>query len=139
MNLNQRGVATAGTILNLDPEPGNPSNTYPASMTRIRMVSYYIDNVTDPAFPRLVRQINMNNGRVVAFGIEGIQFTYDLVDGDLNPTNDPSPDTPNQIRKVNLALSARSRDRNPETGDFYRQNIATQVSLRSLALRDRYQ
>jgi prepilin-type N-terminal cleavage/methylation domain-containing protein len=138
MNLNQRWSATTGTIRQLDPEPANSSNTYTASMTRIRAVSYYLDTVTDPAFPRLVRQINMNSGRVVAFGIEGMQFTYDLVDGDLNPTDVASPATPNQIRKVNIALAARSQERSTQTDDFFRATIATQVSFRSLALRDRY-
>lgn len=139
MNVNQRWSATAGTIRQLDPDPVSSTNTYTASMTRVRMVTYYIDTVTDPTFPRLVRQINMNTGRVVAFGIEGMQFTYDLVDNDTNPTNVPSPLTPSQIRKVNIVLAARSQQRNPRTDDFFRETIATQVSFRSLALRDRYQ
>lgn len=139
MNLNQRGTATAGTIRQLDPTPANLSATYPASMTRIRMVTYYVDNNTDPNLPRLIRRINMNEGRVVAFGVEGMQFTYDLVDGDTNPTDIDDPDTPNQIRKVNIGLTVRSTDRNERTGDFARASIATQVSFRSLALRDRYQ
>ena len=47
--------APQGTILNLQSGPG----VYPpTTATRILMISYYIDNVTDPTLPRLIRQIN---------------------------------------------------------------------------------
>lgn len=139
MNINQRGTATAGTIRQLDPTPGSLADSYPASMTRIRMVTYYIDSTTDTTLPRLIRRVNMNEGRIVAFGVDAVQFTYDIADGATNPTDIASPATPNQIRKVNIGLSVRSTDRNERTGDFARESIATQVSFRSLALRDRYQ
>jgi prepilin-type N-terminal cleavage/methylation domain-containing protein len=136
MNINQQG-SPAGSILRLDNDAVT-TNTFPVGVTRIRMVSYYIDNVTDPTLPRLVRQINMNAGRVVAFGIENLQFSYDLVDGVNNPTNVANPATPNQIRKVDIVLEARSRNRSKQTGDFFRTSIATQVSFRNMALVDRY-
>jgi hypothetical protein len=55
-----------------------------------------------------------------------------------NPTNLDNPLAPNQIRKVNIALAVRSRDRSKYTDDFFRGTITSQVSLRSLALVDRY-
>jgi prepilin-type N-terminal cleavage/methylation domain-containing protein len=137
MNLNQQG-SPAGTILRLDNDFVSATNTFPVGVTRIRMVSYYIDNTTDPTLPRLIRQINMNPGRVVAFGIENLQFAYDLVDGVTNPTNVANPATPNQIRKVDIALEARSRTRSKQSGDFFRASLATQVSFRNMALVDRY-
>jgi hypothetical protein len=85
-----------------------------------------------------VRQLNLNAPRVVAFGVENVQFTYDLIDGVTNPADLPNPATPNQIRKGNIVLSVRSRDRSPFTNDFLRTTIGTQVSYRSLALVDRY-
>ncbi len=132
--------------------------------TRIRMISYYIDNVTDPLRPRLMRRLgNSENpakwnefdnteGTVVAFDVEGLQISYDLVDGRNNPSNvrmddlDMSVDGrcqplrcyPNQIRKVNIMLSGRSRLPRRGTNQFFRNRLVTQVSLRSLAFVDRY-
>ena len=98
------------------------------------MVTYYIDNATtDTARPRLVRRMNNghpttfdnNLGTAVAFDIENLQITYDLSDGSTNPAHidmdqddldgtvnggcTPDPCSPNQIRKVNMQLSGRSR------------------------------
>lgn len=146
MGINQRG-ADAGTIMQLNPSPGDP---FQAAITRIRMVTYYID-ATNPDLPRLVRRLNMREGRVVAVGLDNLQFSYDLVDGITNPTNQEDPATPNQIRKVNIVVGARGRERSPlmvgqgevRDGDprpdpFFRASLTSQVSLRSLALVDRY-
>ena len=97
MGLNQRG-ADAGTIMQLNPTPGAD---FTAQLTRMRMVTYYIDNA-NPDQPRLVRRVNMNPGRVVAVGLDNLQFSYDLVDGITNPTNQDDPATPNQVRKINI-------------------------------------
>ena len=48
------------------------------------------------------------------------------------------PAYPNQIRKVNIMLSARSRLPRRGTQQFFRNRLVTQVSLRSLAFVDRY-
>jgi prepilin-type N-terminal cleavage/methylation domain-containing protein len=128
--------------------------------TRIRMISYYIDNVTDPRRPRLVRRMNNgvwndfdnSTGTAVAFDIEGLQISYDLADGVSNPSNVRMDDAdlaggtvkcptscyPNQIRKINILLSARSRLPRRGTQQFFRNRLVTQVSLRSLAFVDRY-
>jgi prepilin-type N-terminal cleavage/methylation domain-containing protein len=132
--------------------------------TRIRLITYYIDNWTDPAHPRLLRRIgNSENpakwndfdnreGTVVAFDIEGLQITYDLVDGVNNPANvrmddldmgttgrcKPARCYPNQIRKVNILLQGRSRLPRRGTNEFFRNRLITQVSLRSLAFVDKY-
>jgi hypothetical protein len=94
-------------------------------------------------------------GTVVAFDLEGLQITYDL-SGEDDPTKlrsnvrmddadldgsgacAPNPCYPNQIRKINIMLSARSRLPRRGTNQFYRNRLVTQVSLRSLAFVDRY-
>ena len=137
MNLNQRG-AGQGTIINLRSDGQFP----PTTATRVNLVSYYIDTVTDPALPRLVRQVNMGARLAIALGIENCQITYDLVDGNTNPINIEMPVAPssaNDIRKVNLFLGARSIAANARTRQFFRNTMATQVSLRSLTFVDRYQ
>ena len=138
MNLNQRAAAQQGTIINLRDGAEFP----PTTATRVNLISYYIDSVTDPALPRLVRQVNMGARLAIALGVENYQITYDLVDGGANPTNIEMPVAPssaNHIRKANLFLGARSIAVNPRTRQFFRNTMATQVSLRSLAFVDRYQ
>jgi prepilin-type N-terminal cleavage/methylation domain-containing protein len=165
LRLNQSAAAD-GTSLELratapaDTNPVAPQSFVSTVATRVRMVTYYVDATTDPQHPRLVRRINNgswstldnNSGTAVAFDIEGLQITYDLADGLNNPSNvrmddadldgsgrcSPEPCYPNQIRKVNILLAARSRRPQKGTNQFYRNRLQTQVSLRSLAFVDRY-
>jgi hypothetical protein len=124
------------------------------------MITYYLDNTLDATTPRLIRHMNWGDpnaavnqrGQTVAFSIENLQFTYDMLDGVTNPTNvsmvdadltsagacDPNPCSPNQIRKVNLFIAGRSAQPFSVTKRFFRTTLNTQVSLRSLALVDRY-
>ena len=138
MRLNQRGSATAGTLTQLQDSPG----VFPlTTATRVLMVTYYVDVLTDPGLPRLVRRVNMGDRLAIAMGVENLQITYDLVDGVTNPTNVATPATENsanQIRKANLFMSARSQDINPQTRQYFRNSMATQVGLRSLSFVDRY-
>lgn len=135
--LNQPAAAQ-GTLISIQSAPG----AYPpTTATRISMISYYVDVVTDPALPRLVRQLNGGARLAMALGVENLQISYDLVDGTVNPTNVPEPppaNSPNQIRKANLFLSARSLDLAPRTRQFVRNSMATVVGLRSLSFVDRY-
>jgi hypothetical protein len=132
MNLNQV-TGTDGTVRQLLPTPVAATA---AGWSRVRLVTYFIDNAVDP--PRLMRQINYNTARAVAVGIDNLQISYDIADGITNPVNVKTPTNPNQIRKVNLYLSSRSRDRS-QSGQYLRNSLATQVALRSLAFVDRYQ
>ena len=81
MNLNQRS-APAGTIMQLQDGPG----TFPpTTATRVKMVTYYIDDSV-PNSPRMMEVINNSTARPIAMEIEGLQLTYDIVDGVTNPT-----------------------------------------------------
>ena len=137
MRVNQR-TAPEGTLMNLSDGAGNFP---PTTATRILMVTYFVDTVTDPQLPRLVRRVNMGNRLAIAMGVENIQITFDLVDGVTNPTNVDVPtggNSANQIRKANLFLLARSQDVDRQTGEFFRNSMETQVGLRSLSFVDRY-
>jgi type II secretory pathway pseudopilin PulG len=163
LRLNQPGAA-AGNVAALraqvppDAIPPPPAEqVIPTTATRVRMITYYIDNTTDPGRPRLVRRMNNgdpvtfdnNLGATVAFDVTNLQVTYDLSDGATNPTNvrmdatdlgtggrcAPDPCSPGQIRKVNLALTGTAR-RKP--GEIFYNTLASQVSLRSMAFVDRY-
>ena len=136
MNLNQPG-AGQGTLLQLQSAPGAYPDT---TATRILMVTYYI-NADDPNRPLLIRRLNLGPERAIAVGVENVQITYDLVDGDSNPVNQPEPvlpNTPDEIRKANVFLSGRSYRPWWRTKALLRASLSTQVSLRSLSFRDRY-
>ena len=136
LNLNQPG-ASQGSISLLKSGGVYP----PTTATRVWLVTYYLDFTTDPSTPRLIRRINDRDGEAVALVLEDMQLSYDLVDGVSNPTNvktPTAPNSPNQIRKVNILLSGRSTSEMRETGDYLRQSLTAQVSLRSLSFIDRY-
>jgi prepilin-type N-terminal cleavage/methylation domain-containing protein len=167
LNLNQTAAA-AGTVSVLqatapaDTPPVAPATFVTTQASRIRMISYYIDATTDAQRPRLIRRMNngdpltFNNnlGTAVAFDMEGLAITYDLVNGTTNPTNAnmdgtdvtgggggacaPAACSRNEIRTVNILLSGRSRVPLRLTRQFLRNRLQTQVSLRSLAFVDRY-
>jgi len=135
MQLNQRN-APEGTIIQLQDAPGSYPDT---TATRVVMLTYYID--WNNGEPQLIRQVGDGPRLAVALGVENLQFAYDLVDGVTNPTNVATPiapNSPNQIRKVSVFLSARSDRRHPQTGNFFRNSMTSQVSMRSLSFFDRY-
>ena len=157
LRLNQPAAA-AGSLAVLDAVA--PAATPPAtSATRIRMVTYYLD-ASVAEHPRLVRRINNGHpmtfdntlGTAVAIDVENLQFTYDLADGATNPANvrfttadlagsgacAPNPCSVNQIRKVNVVITARSKDRFRSTQQFFRNSLSSQVSLRGMAFVDEY-
>jgi hypothetical protein len=136
MGLNQR-AAEQGTIMNLQAAGVFP----PTTAARVLVISYYVDRITDPTLPRLMRQVNGGQPRAISLGVENLQMSYDFVDGVGNPTNQeaiPAANSANQIRKVNVFMSARSIDINPHTQTFFRNSVASQVGLRSLSFMDRY-
>lgn len=159
LSLNQSGAASGGLAALNAAAPANSAAL--TNVTRVRMITYYIDATTDPRHPRLVRRINnghpttFNNtlGTAVAFDIENLQFSYDISDGETNPGNvkmvaadllptgpcNPLACAPTQIRKINIALSGRGRvaGENPKALAL-RNTLQSQVALRGMAFVDRY-
>jgi prepilin-type N-terminal cleavage/methylation domain-containing protein len=163
MNLNQNGSADGIVADYRTADGGEPSSNgkIKSSVSRLRMITYYLDATTDPGRPRLVRRLNnglattFDNtlGTAVAFDMENLQFTYDLADDAANPVNvrmtaaDLQPGgacgavacDPERIRKVNVLLAGRARRPMRVTEQLFRNTLMTQVSLRSLAFVDRYE
>ena len=146
--LNQTG-APKGTLLQLQntDAAGNPNGTYPpTTATRVWMITYFLDNLTDPAHARLMRVVNFNRdtttgkyGQPVAETLENLQFTYNFNDGKTaNQPNIPMGFSETQIRSVNIFLAARSTNKFTQTGKYIRSNFQTQVSLRSMAYINQY-
>jgi Tfp pilus assembly protein PilW len=135
-NINQRGAAQ-GTLLQLRADGVFPQTT----ATRIVMHTYYVDAMTTPGSPRLVRRLNARAAQPLAGVVEDLEMSFDLVDGDTNPIDvkQPiAPNTPNEIRKVNLHIGVRSERRSSQRNDYLRQHVSTVVSVRSLAFVNRY-
>jgi type II secretory pathway pseudopilin PulG len=166
LRLNQTAAAVVGNLdkLNTKQAPIGPGAAAAAAtrLTRVRMISYYLDDTTTPGRPRLVRRVNNghetdfdNNkyGTAVALDVEYLKFTYDLNDGATNPggvrfvaadlttSGACAPDdcSPTQIRKVNVTLTGRSLSTTSAQPKVYRNTLTSQVALRGMALVNEYQ
>jgi hypothetical protein len=144
---NQTG-ASSGTIVQLQnvDSTGKPNGTYPPiTATRIFMVTYFIDNVADALRPRLMRQVNFLPAQPVGDVLEVLQVTYNFVDGNTPPTfyanqnSIPAGLNANFIRSANIFLGARSNKAYSKGNVYFRDNLTSQVSFRSLSYFNRYQ
>ncbi len=146
-NLNASALPN-GTVANL------AVAVTPTTITRVWMVTYYLDVVTKPSKPQLIRQVNypnfpagapVNPPQAVGEVIENLTFSYDIV-GSQDPggtyANGPGdaptafpPDTPFAFRAVNVYLGGRSEYPYTMTDppQFLRNSMSTQVSIRSLS------
>jgi prepilin-type N-terminal cleavage/methylation domain-containing protein len=142
-HLNQR-TDPQGTIKQLQNTTCTTvANCYPpTTATRIWMITYYLDNVTDPNHARLVRRLNFQPGQPVGETLENLQFAYNYKDSTDTPPTDqpgvPAGFSENEIRSVNVYLAARSTTPNQSTGKYLRDSLTTQVSFRSMAFVNRY-
>jgi Tfp pilus assembly protein PilW len=164
LRLNQSAVGIVGNLRALNAAaPASPVSAAAAAtfLTRVRMITYYLDDTTRPGHPRLVRRINNGHpttfdntlGTAVALDVENLQFSYDLNNGSTNPGNvefvaldlttagacAPAACSPTQIRKVNITLGARSSNANVPDAKVHRNVLTSQVSLRGMAFVNEYQ
>ncbi len=120
-----------------------PSIMNPASETRafrILVVTYYID-ASNPDALRLMRQVNAHPPQVAAFNIENLQMSYDIFDQNSSTVTNALSDaggTPNQIRKINMSVGARSPGESLFQRGYERLTLTTSVSPRNLRFRDLY-
>jgi prepilin-type N-terminal cleavage/methylation domain-containing protein len=127
----------------------------PTTISRVWMVTYYLDVVTNPAKPQLIRQVNYpgfpagapaNPPQAVAEVIENLTFSYDIVNSTVplvsyglnGPGDAPTPiapDTPFLFRAVNVSLGGRSEYPYTMTQppQYLRNSMSTQISIRSLS------
>lgn len=140
----------AGTLIQLQNSTVNALGikTYtgvypPTTATRIWMISYYLDDTTNPGVVRLIRRTNFKPGVVVGETIEDLQFVYNYAAGGVLLANQPGVPaawSENQIRSVDIYMSARSNHAANSNGRsaYIRNSIRTQVSLRSMAYVNQY-
>jgi len=149
LNLNQ-ATAPIGNIaaLKLNPVPGAGPKYPPSTVSRIMMITYFIQPVTTSSGTdyRLMRQVDARTPTPVAEHIEDLQFTYDVFDDTSSTVTSNLPDAatgtpptpkPNQIRKINMTITARSSRPNAQ-GVYDRTTVTTSIGPRNLSFHDRY-
>jgi prepilin-type N-terminal cleavage/methylation domain-containing protein len=107
--------------------------------TRIWMITYYVDN-SNSQLPLLMREVNLNGATAVAQVIENLQLFYDVVEsGQQNPPvlagqgiENPTYAELPYIRDAYIWLFARSEQKYLQTGQYFRNNFETAVSVRGL-------
>jgi prepilin-type N-terminal cleavage/methylation domain-containing protein len=154
--LNATGKA-AGTVAALKNSTGGFP---PTTITRVWLISYYIDSTIDPRHPQLMRQVNYPNYptaatatnpvQPIADNIEDLSLSYDVTGstaaagvypaGAGNAPGPVPPDGPNQIRAVNVFMAGRSEavDESSTSPQFLRNNLSTQVSIRGLSFQNQF-
>lgn len=151
-------TATTMTFANLDPlninQDGAASGNLKAiasvvgtgtSVTAYRLfaVTYYLTVPAAGQTPRLMRQVNGLSPVPVADDIINLQFAFDTYNSTTNAldANQSNPlavgESPNLIQKINLVLMGQSiiNDGNKSQNMY----LATSVSARNMAFRNRYQ
>jgi prepilin-type N-terminal cleavage/methylation domain-containing protein len=133
--LNNSGK-TSGTIKQIQSPVG--SGTYTTTTaSRIWMITYFID-ISTPARPQLMRQVNLRAAQAVGDATENMQFIYDILNAGSAPpsvTTDITSPTLAQIpyiRDVYISLFARSESPYSVSKKYFRNNLQTAVSIRSL-------
>lgn len=120
----------------------NPGGGFPPTRAyRIKVVSYFLDTTIQDN-PRLMRQVSAHEAEPVAEHVENLQLTYDIFEDNTSSASSDLPDAgdrPNQIRKINLFVSARSPAERLFDKGFDRTSMRTSVSARNLVFRDRYE
>lgn len=142
-NFNQRGV-TQGSLMQI--RNASPAVFPETTVVRLQVLTYYVDALTTPGMPRLTRRLNHFTPQALAGVVEDLNISYDLVDGNTNPTQINSLPytlagnmlTGAQVRKVNVHVGVRSELKSTVNGDYMRHHAATVVSLRGLAYKDSY-
>jgi prepilin-type N-terminal cleavage/methylation domain-containing protein len=135
LNINQNGAAQ-----NNIKAISNGANTI---AYRLFAVTYYLTVPLNGDTPRLMRQVNGLDPVPVADNIINLQFAYDTYNS-VNTAldaNQPDPigagESPNLIQKINIVVMGQSMLNNGnKSQNMY---LATSVSARNMAFRNRYQ
>lgn len=135
LNMNQNGAAS-NNIKSIS--TGANTVAY-----RLFAVTYYLTVPVNGETPRLMRQVNGLNPVPVADDIINLQFAYDTYDSNaaaLDPNQaDPvgAGESPNLIQKINIVVMGQSIiNHGNKSQNMY---LATSVSARNMAFRNRYQ
>ena len=135
LNINQSGAASN----NINAISGGATT----SAYRLFAVTYYLTVPAAGQTPRLMRQVNGLSPVPVADDIINLQFAFDTYNSTTNAL-DPTQanplgvgESPNNIQKINIVVMGQSIINNGnKSQNMY---LATSVSARNMAFRNRYQ
>lgn len=137
LRMNQNGAASN----NIKAITG--ANCGTTSATRLFAVTYYLTVPANGQRPRLMRQVNGLSPVPVADDIINLQFAYDVYNSDTSAldANQANPvgagDSLNLIQKINVVVMGQSiTNFGNKSQNMY---LATSVSARNMAFRNRYQ
>jgi type II secretory pathway pseudopilin PulG len=146
LNINNTGgdpiIGNLGYVFNrsVAPLPGQGN----CSATRLLVVTYFVQVAANGQAPRLMRQVNGLTPVPVADDIIGVTISYDLFNDTTGSNNVEQRDplalagvTPNQIKKVNLAVQAQSLSQ--DGVKMQSMQLATSISSRNMSFKNRYQ
>lgn len=107
------------------------SRVYPAGsqIFMIEVVTFFVDNTTDPDHPRLMVERADGIPQIYADNIEDLQLTYTLAHGAVVDTLISSQ----LVREVNIELIARTEREDEIADGFVRDTFVTSVFTRNLA------
>lgn len=137
LNINQDGAASG----NLKAIAATVGTATPVTAYRLFAVTYYLTVPAAGQTPRLMRQVNGLAPVPVADDIINLQFAFDTYNTGVLDANQPNPlgvgESPNNIQKVNMVAMGQSIINNGnKSQNMY---LATSVSARNMAFRNRYQ
>jgi len=146
LNINNTGgdpiIGNLGYVFNRSVVP--PAGQSNCTATRLEMVTYFVQVPANGQSPRLMRQVNGLTPVPVADDIIGVTISYDLFNDTTGANNVEQRDplslagvTPNQIRKINLAVQAQSLAQ--DGARMQSMQLATSVSARNMSFKNRYQ
>jgi prepilin-type N-terminal cleavage/methylation domain-containing protein len=108
---------------------------------RLQAVTYYLTVPAAGQTPRLMRQVNGLIPVPVADDIINLQFAFDTYNNGALDANQANPlgvaESPNNIQKVNILVMGQSIINNGNKAQ--NMYLATSVSARNMAFRNRYQ
>jgi prepilin-type N-terminal cleavage/methylation domain-containing protein len=143
-NFNQQG-ATTGSMVQVGSTPPQPpapaANNSDTMVRRLKMTTYWVEELN--GVPYLMRQENYRAPVEVGLGIDNLELMYDVIDGAAvvrvdNPFVDRAGTTPNQFDKAFVVLAVRSDKKFAQTKNYLRNDLTTQVSFRSLQVRENF-
>jgi prepilin-type N-terminal cleavage/methylation domain-containing protein len=136
LNMNQNAVGISNTMRSIS--GGSSTVAY-----RLFAVTYYLTVPAAGQTPRLMRQVNGLAPAPVADDIINLQFAYDTYNSTTSAldANQANPlgvgESPNNIQKINLVVMGQSIINNGNNSQ--NMYLATDVSARNMAFRNRYQ
>jgi prepilin-type N-terminal cleavage/methylation domain-containing protein len=146
LNMNWSGGTHTNNVFAVSGNVGYaapPAGTTQATAYRLYAVTYYLTVPTNGQKPRLMRQVNGLTPVPVADDIINLQFAYDVYNSTSSAldANQANPlglgESPNLIQKINVVVMGQSltQDGNKSQSMY----LATSVSARDMAFRNRYQ